>query len=396
MIFLGCLFDRSREEEYFKKSKCGISNAVNGYQWNLIDGFNANLKEPVTIINALPVGVWKVQYNDLFLETRAWSYDGADAYEIGCLNLPFIKQHQRYKKCLKILKSIDDNDIVIYSTYLPFLKAVNKLDKTRRVTLVVTDLPEFYDLGKVGFLRKLLRKINNKKIYRCMKRVDKFVILTEQMKDVLYVGERPYVVVEGICNADMFSNISCEKSSEEEKIILYTGTLHEKFGIGVLLQAFSMIKAPNYRLWICGGGDMQERVAEAAKSDRRITFFGYVPKKTINELQQKATILVNPRQNNDEFTKYSFPSKTMEYMLSGKPVVMYKLDGIPDEYDRYLTYVTEDDAASFADAMMKTCELSSKERDEIGNMAKDYVAEKKNSVAQTEKILNLMGIKNRR
>ena len=38
---------------------------------------------------------------------------------------------------------------------------------------------------------------------------------------------------------------------------------------------------------------------------------------------------VNPRQNNEEFTKYSFPSKTMEYLASGVPVVAYKLDGIP-------------------------------------------------------------------
>ena len=225
-----------------------------------------------------------------------------------------------------------------------------------------------------------------------MKRVDNFVILTEQMKDALDVGERPYTVVEGICNAQMFSGVECEKATENEKIILYTGTLHQKFGIGTLLEAFSMIKSPEYRLWICGGGDMQEKVEDAAKADQRITFFGYVPKKTINELQQKATILVNPRQNNDEFTKYSFPSKTMEYMLSGKPVVMYKLDGIPDEYDNYLTYVNGNDATSFADTMTKICDLTDTEREKIGNAAREYVKEKKNSVAQTKKIIDLMGI----
>ena len=30
MIFLGCLFERERENEYLKKSRCAISNAVNG------------------------------------------------------------------------------------------------------------------------------------------------------------------------------------------------------------------------------------------------------------------------------------------------------------------------------------------------------------------------------
>ena len=363
---------------------------MNGYQWNLIDGLNANLEKPVSIINVLPVGIWKKQYSDLVLEDRHWTYNGADCFEIGGVNLPLIKQHQRYRKTLRLLKQSQDKKILIYSPYLPFLKAIRKLDKSYHVTLVVTDLPEFYDLGKVSPLRRFLRKINNRSVYKCMERVNSFVLLTEQMKEPLRVGDRPYTIVEGICNPHLFDSIEAPDTPAKEKIILYTGTLHEKFGIGNLLNAFAGIDNPDYRLWICGGGDMKEKIEQAAENDPRIRFFGYVPKNTICEMQLQATVLVNPRPNNEAYTKYSFPSKTMEYMLSGKPVIMYKLDGIPDEYDDYLCYVPDDSVSSLRETIVSVCDLSEEKRNHIGENARSFLIQKKNTRVQAKEILRML------
>lgn len=390
MVFLGCLFDRKNEDIYLKKSRCGISNAVNGYQWNLIDGLNANLEKPVSIINALPVGIWKKQYKDIVLKDIQWQYDGADNYELGCINLPIIKQYQRYKKSLKLLKRSKDRNVLIYSPYLPFLKAAYKLDKSYTVTLVVTDLPEYYDLGNVSKTKRILRKINNKYVYKYMKRIDKFVLLTDKMKEPLQVGDRSYTVVEGICNPNLVSGAAASAENPEEKIILYTGTIHEKFGICNLLKAFSMIESSNYKLWICGGGDMREKVEQAAAEDSRIQFFGYVSKAQINKMQQQATVLINPRQNNEEYTKYSFPSKTMEYMLSGKPVIMYKLDGIPEEYDDYLCYVNDNSTEALCNKIIDICSLPKKDRDAIGLKARQFLISEKNNVIQAKKIIEML------
>lgn len=395
MLFLGCLFEREKEEIYLQKSKCGISNAANGFQWSVIDGLNENLDENVSIINVLPVGVFGLQYKDFILKDRTWQYGNAQNYEIGGINLPFIKQHQRYKKCRKLLQTIGDKKILIYSTYLPFLKAVAKLDKSYEVSLIVTDLPEYYDLGKVHLLKKWLRKRNNKKIHKYLQRVDKFVLLTEQMKESLQVGNRPYTVVEGICNADATHLYEAEEAQtgaepQEEKIILYTGTLHKKFGIGNLLQAFEYMDNPCYRLWICGSGDMKENINQLSQKDGRIKFFGYIPKKKIETLQRQASVLVNPRPNDEAFTKYSFPSKTMEYMLSGKPVVMFKLDGIPDEYDAYLNYVPSGTASAFAATLTAVCQDEDKVFTEKARRAREFVLAEKSAKVQARKILDLM------
>ena len=351
MVFLGLLFERTAEEQIAAKSKNGfVQNQVNAFQWNCIDGLYENGVENLHIVNCLPVGTYPRAYRDMIIPFKKWNYSGGTHYQIGSVNLPVVKQWGRYRACKKILKQLGDKEIVVYSPYQPFMKAIKHLDKSYHITLVVPDLPSHYDYARTGKLKKILRRLNNRSIDKCMSRVDRFVLLTDAMKEPLGVADRPYVVVEGICAAD---KTKCTRSPlPGAKAILYAGSLNQRFGIDVLIQAFNEISGDDYELWICGGGDYQAAVREAADRDPRIKFFGYVSKEKVMQLQSQATVLVNPRQNVGEYTKYSFPSKTMEYLLSGVPVVAYKLDGIPDEYDAYFFYPEDNTPQALAKALV--------------------------------------------
>ena len=83
-----------------------------------------------------------------------------------------------------------------------------------------------------------------------------------------------------------------------------------------LVQAFENVKGNNIELWICGSGDSEAAIREAASRDSRIKFFGLVDSQTALKMQRQATILVNPRTSEGEYTKYSFPSKTIPQGLS--------------------------------------------------------------------------------
>ena len=85
-------------------------------------------------------------------------------------------------------------------------------------------------------------------------------------------------------------------------------------------------------LWLFGSGDMEKDITDYCKSDQRIKYFGMVPREKVVKFEKKAKLLVNPRPTNNEFTKYSFPSKTIEYMASGTPLLTTRLPGIPSEY----------------------------------------------------------------
>lgn len=396
MLFLGCLFDEQEETNILNKSGSGLSGAVNTFQWSLIRGLDKVLETPIDIVNVLPVGTYPNQYKDFVLNTKRWSHlPEADDLEIGSVNLPVLKQIGRAISCRKVInKRLKDSNgekkIIIYSTYLPFLWAVYHLPDAVKVTLIVTDLPEYYDLNVFNSkIKKFLRRMNNSLIYAFMKRIDSFIILTEQMKNPLDIGERPYVVIEGIVDINEGS-FGREIQQSNKKIILYTGTLNYQFGIRNLLEAFHYIDKDNYELWICGSGEATEEIINMSMNNRRIKYLGYVNKSQVYELQQQATLLINPRTNDGEYTKYSFPSKTMEYMLSGKPVLMYKLDGVPDEYDNYLYYVNVVEIKDLAVRIMDICEKSADELFEFGQKARQFVIENKNSKAQAGKIINMI------
>ena len=389
MLFLGLLFERSEECTIAKKSGGVVQNQTNTFQWNCIDGLYENGVEALHIINALPVGTYPKGYSDIKIESKTWTYKCDTHYQIGSLNLPVLKQWGRYRECKKLIKKIGDKNILIYSAYQPFLKAIKKLDKSYNVTLIVPDLPEFYDYSKSSKLRKALRKLNNRSIYRCMSRVDNFVLLTEEMKNPLNVGNRSYTVVEGICASEPPSYVREEIANK--KAILYAGSLNVKFGIDVLLDAFEQIENYEYELWICGGGDGASRVEEIARNDSRVKYFGFVPKEKVLELQSRASVLVNPRQNNGEYTKYSFPSKMMEYLLSGVPVVAYKLDGYPPEYDAYFNYVEDNTPHSLAQKLIEVCEDEADRCKLVANKAVEFVIKQKNPRAQARKIIKTMG-----
>lgn len=386
IVFLGPLYPPDQEERVYKNARVHGSSAPNVFQWNLLNGLQAVDGEKLSVFNVLPVGSWPRGHRDAILKDTDWVYQGVRGHEIGSFNVPFLKQISRANRTKRILKKTvcAGDEIVIYSAYMPFLKAVYTLPRDVKVTAIITDLPEFYDLGRVSKLRSFLRKMQNRMIYKYMQRVDRFVVLTEQMCEPLKVGNRPWICIEGICNAAQTNSAPLEVNT---KAILYSGTLHYQYGIKNLLDAFSKINVEGAELWICGGGEAETEIRELEKQDTRVKFFGFCSQDKVAELRRKAAVLVNPRTNEGEYTKYSFPSKTMEYMASGKPVVMYKLDGVPAEYDKHLFYADEANAVDG----LKTAIENVLENYETARVkaaeAQRFVLGNKNGISQAKKLL---------
>ncbi|MBP3927161.1 MAG: glycosyltransferase family 1 protein, partial [Clostridium sp.] len=86
----------------------------------------------------------------------------------------------------------------------------------------------------------------------------------------------------------------------------------------------------------------------------------------------------------------SFPSKTMEYMASGTPVLTTVLPGMPKEYHPYV-YLLEDETADGISEMLKKV-LGNSEEDLFrkGMEARRFVLEQKNNVIQAQKILDML------
>jgi glycosyltransferase involved in cell wall biosynthesis len=246
---------------------------------------------------------------------------------------------------------------------------------------------------KRSLIYDTLKKIDVDIFNKNLKFVDSFVLLTEPMKNILNVGNRPFVVVEGVVNLKNGNDESGNYESnniDDIMTVVYTGTLNKKFGVVNLVEAFHRVALKNVYLKICGRGDSEDIIKEYVSKDKRIKFLGQLSNQEAVKLQKKATVLVNPRQNNEEFTKYSFPSKNMEYLLTGRPVIAYKLDGMPDEYDDYFCYVEDDSIDMLTRKIEEVLLMEEETRSEFGTRARYYVLKEKNNVSASIKIIDMI------
>lgn len=110
----------------------------------------------------------------------------------------------------------------------------------------------------------------------------------------------------------------------------------------------------------------------------------------VRSLQKKVTVLVNPRHSTEDFTKYSFPSKTLEYMASGTPVLMSPLPSMPEEYKQHLYLFDDESVEGMKQMIEKVCSLSISELFNKGKAAQAFVISHKNSLVQVQHILKLI------
>lgn len=394
-IFLSLMVPQELSDEVKHNSFNNMIDAANALEHNLIEGFIANLPTTPKIINALPIGSYPQYYKKAFIKNSVFQLGNRSDHEnIGFCNIKFIRNYFIKKSVYKSMKKYckeKNGEIVlcIYSASAEFLSAAQKIKKKYPNVIIceiIADLPGMTNLSiKKSTLLQWFIDYKAKQSLKRLEIVDCFVLLTKQMADYLHIS-KPYCVVEGIASKSQ----QIKERENTEKTILYTGTLHQKFGVMNLVEAFNQIESPDYRLVICGIGDSEKEIREAAEKNPRISFLGQLTRSEVLELQNQATILVNPRHNNEEYTKYSFPSKTMEYLSSGIPIVAYKLDGIPDEYNSYIQYVEDDSIESLKKKLVEVCELSNEERQNIGSRGRTFVLSNKNSTIQVKKIVTLI------
>lgn len=396
LLFLGLLYNEVEETILIQNSRAGLQGAANNFQWALVRGLDEVLGKRINIVSSLPVGPYPQYYKKCFLKTRCENRQEARYVQEGFINLPGIKQLIRkikiYEFLRKKIKNHNKIDIICYSLYDPYVEALYRLKKKYpeniNVCMIVPDMPGKYGARPSKAFDRFLFNIRGKRLLKICHSFDWYVLLTEQMKYPLNILDKPYIVIEGI--SDSSSIIQSDNTEKNEKIILFTGTLHRKFGIKRLLDAFRLIEGNEYSLVICGSGDMEDYIKKIEKEDQRVTYMGYVSKQKVLELQSNCTLLVNPRIEEEEFVKYSFPSKTMEYLLSGKPVIMNRLSGVPDEYYKYIIQPKDDSTVALADALKEVCTLPAEDRKRIGALGREFILKNKTAAIQAKKVLELM------
>ena len=245
---------------------------------------------------------------------------------------------------------------------------------------IVTDLPDM--LGGSSFSKKLANFV----IRHCTG----YVLLTEAMNDYLNKEGKPYVILEGHSDITMQDKIPALEKKTSPRVCFYAGGVSKQYGLGNLVEGFRKADLENAQLHIYGPGDYVEELQTIAAEDPRIFYGGMLLNTEIVDKEMEATLLVNPRPTDEEYVKYSFPSKTMEYMASGTPVLTTVLPGMPKEYHPYVYLLEDESADGIAAKLREVLSDSDEALFHKGCEARKFVLEQKNNVIQAKKILEML------
>ena len=314
---------------------------------------------------------------------------------IGFLNYPLLKQVSVYYsvgKAIKkwIKKSKGRERVIVVDPMLVEVthKALKLAKKSGvKITAFVTDVPSltFSAGGRLGGLKRLYLNISDNDLSK----FDAYILLTEQMNELFNKEKKENLLIESVVPCASIGSHEKNKTNEEFQI-MYAGKLHKKFGVNSLVDAMKFIDKKNVKLLLYGDGDSVDYIKNAARSDARIEYRGVVPVTEVEKIIRSVSLLINPRPNDSEFVKYSFPSKTVEYLLSGTPFASVRLPGIPREYYNYIVPIEKSDPIVIADAINDIMDTDYDALTEKAEQGQRFVLERKNNKIQGKKIIDFL------
>lgn len=239
--------------------------------------------------------------------------------------------------------------------------------------------------GGRGRLRSRMRSV----AAETYARLDGFVLITEQVNELVNPAHKPHIVMEGVVDSAMELADNSLADKTENFSVLYAGALRAEYGVADLVQGFRALDAPTAELHVYGGGDYAPAVARAAAEDPRIVFHGRADLALVVEAEMRAWLLCNPRPTSEEFVKFSFPSKNMEYLASGTAVLTTRLPGMPASYYDHVLTIDADGAPAITDALHRAASMPLAELHRRGAASREFVLTGKNECVQGARILEL-------
>lgn len=359
----------------------------------LLSGLRAVFDGDINVISFYPAD----RGNNKTRTFESESEDGVSYNYPEFNDRPIINHISKYQGTLRAIKKAYTPDSILVCNIM-------NLDECRaalhfrlahkiKVCAIVADVPGLTSgAGKNddALWKRLLTRAVAPYYRSANNQYDGYLFLSKAMDTVVNKQRRPYIIVEGIADKGMESVENVLEGKYKKKTILYAGGLHREYGIPMLVEGFRKLNSDNVELHIYGRGNYVPELESIAKEDARVRYFGTKSNSEIVAEQLKAHILVNPRPTHEEFVKYSFPSKIMECMASGTPLLTTRIPSMPEDYYQYIYTIDEESVDGVYRSLCSLLNKSDEELHDKGSRAKAFILKEKNPKAQGEKLLNLI------
>jgi glycosyltransferase involved in cell wall biosynthesis len=362
------------------------------FAWSVVNALRAAGCR-VTLLSTLPVSTYP-NNPKILLRSQAFVSNGVDGMLLGFVNLLGIKHVTRFLNACRLCPAVFDRSgsrtLLIHGVHTPFLW-YGVLARRRGLTVVpiLTDPPGIAGPNE-GRLLRFLRRMDVLLVKSALRRLDGVVALTNALAED-FAGGRPNLVVDGILNPPAISprgsgGCGCTGAIDRPFSIAYAGGLSRAYGIDRLVEAVHGIPDANIQLLVFGRGELEDWISSRSAVDRRIRPPEFLPRQLLAVRLADVDVLVNPRPIDQGFVRHSFPSKLIEYMSVGRPVVTTRLPGIPADYHKWLIFSETDAVDDIRSAINRVRAMPPEEADSIGSAGAAFIRRTRNASTQGHRI----------
>lgn len=178
------------------------------------------------------------------------------------------------------------------------------------------------------------------------------------------IGTTKFNIVMNAPDETLFGEVTAcsERINPHHISILYNGTVFERHGLHVAIDAVDIVKdtLPAINLYIVGDGEedymsMCKEKVRSKKLDKCVTFIPRLPIEEIPPIINSAKIGIVPNITTP-FTEINMPQRILEFGLMKKPMVIPRLSGIADYINEgEATFFTPGDKHDLARAVLQVC-----------------------------------------
>lgn len=340
--------------------------------WALSSSFSR-----VELLSAAPVQDYP-HCRKIIFRGGKFEVNGLPGHLLGFVNLTGIKHLSRLYMCLlelwQLHRSSKFDALLLHGTHTPFMFAAILHAHLTGVKLLICLTDEHAVVNSSdNWVRSTLKRIDQSLCRFLVNKFDGAMLLSNKFISN-YSLRMPFVVFPGIIKPNLRRGIADMRKDNDHNnqlfIIGYSGSLTPTKGLNVLLDAFRLIDCPYLRLHICGPGLMKDRMKSIVAEDSRILFKGMLSDDELPDFLINCDLLINPADAMQTYSQSAFPSKILEYMACGRPILTTRIFSMPTEIKDYFYYIEDATAQGIKKSILDVMARKSSERSEMGERAK--------------------------
>ena len=364
------------------------------FAWSLARALQSGFGK-IVLASACPIQNYPLG-RKLFFRSSRFKEQGIEGALLGFINLLVLKHLSRFLLCVwRVPRLIVEHKVdwlFIHGIHTPFL-LFGLLAQMfgKKLAVVLTDPPGVL-LPSDSALSRTLKRLDVLLVSWALGRADAVIALAPELIKRFAVCT-PNLVFPGILDSTIFVDIpktSFRTKGSEPFTIVYAGGLSRVYGVDRLLDAILGFEMGVVRLKLYGLGDQVSRIRELAANDERFQYDGFVSNdKLIPELR-RADLLINPRPTKEAFSFMSFPSKLIEYLAMGRPVLTTRIVSIPETYCPHFFFIDDESPEGIRAAILALMATSRSDRDAHALRALDFICAEASEVVVGKKIAELV------